>query len=479
MSSQKGFESGAIVVIALVAIAVLGAAIISLVSFQKEPIVAGDQAELKKFSSQQELEAFLKESQGSYGGYYGGAERLEIQTTGESAQAPSAQKADDYSTTKIQVQGVDEADIVKNDAKYIYTISGANVIILDAFPAENANIVSTINLSGNSVQEMYVNDDRLVVFGNVIEQYYPYPRPLPVEEKITAPAIEGESLIAPIPYIQPSSFIKIYDVSDRNNPVLKKDLVFNGTYFNSRMIGDYVYVVMNSQPYYVGGGFILPTFSPEQVVFPDIYYFDVPSNSYSFTNIVSVNVKDDNSEIQNKVYLLDYASAMYVSPDNIYLVYQKQVKPSYRMERIVNEIIIPSAPADVAERIRSVMASDKFYYEKEQAISEIMQEWLQSLSPEQAGELEKKFEEKYSEIESDIMKEYQKSIVHRISISNGNIEYKAHGEIPGMPLNQFSMDQSGDYFRIATTTNNFRGFGIGIAVPARGVVEGSSGSGSV
>src|SRR3989344_6561160 len=200
MSSQKGFESGAIVVIALVAIAVLGAAIISLVSFQKEPIVAGDQAELKKFSSQQELEAFLKESQGSYGGYYGAAERLDVQTTGEAAQAPSAQKADDYSTTNIQVQGVDEADIVKNDAKYIYTISGANVIILDAFPAENANIISTINLSGNSVQEMYINDDKLVIFGNVIEQYYP--RPLPVEEKIAAPE-RG----MPIRYSQPNSFV--------------------------------------------------------------------------------------------------------------------------------------------------------------------------------------------------------------------------------------------------------------------------------
>ena len=248
------------------------------------------------------------------------------------------------------------------------------------------------------------------------------------------------------------------------------------------MIGNYVYVVVNSQPYYIGGGIMFPTFSSEQKGFPDIYYFDVPSSSYSFTNIISINVKDDNSEIQNKVYLLDYASAMYVSQDNIYLVYQKQIKPSYRTERIVDEIIIPSAPADVAERIRFVMASDKFYYEKEQAISEIMQEWMQSLSPEQAGELQKKFEEKYYEIESDIQKEYQKSIVHRISISNGNIEYKAHGEIPGMPLNQFSMDQSGDYFRIATTTNNFRSFGIGIAVPAvRGGTEpavagGSSGS---
>ena len=478
MSSQKGFEGNATIIIVIIAVAVLGAAIISLVGFQKEPVTTNDQAELKKFASPQELENFLNSSQ-RYGGYYGPmmAERTQATQAG----VPSADKAQDYSTTNVQVEGVDEADIVKNDAKYIYTISGSNIVILDAFPAEDSKIISAINLSGNSVQEMYVNDDRLVVFGNVIEQY-PYPRPLPTEERIAAPVIEGESLIAPIPYIQPSSFIKIYDVSDRSNPVLKKDLVFNGTYFNSRMIGNYVYVVVNSQPYYIGGGIMFPTFSSEQKGFPDIYYFDVPSSSYSFTNIISINVKDDNSEIQNKVYLLDYASAMYVSQDNIYLVYQKQIKPSYRTERIVDEIIIPSAPADVAERIRSVMASDKFYYEKEQAISEIMQEWMQSLSPEQAGELQKKFEEKYYEIESDIQKEYQKSIVHRISISNGNIEYKAHGEIPGMPLNQFSMDQSGDYFRIATTTNNFRSFGIGIAVPAvRGGTEpavagGSSGS---
>ena len=35
----------------------------------------------------------------------------------------SAPSASDYSTTNIQVDGVDEADIVKNDGKYIYTVS--------------------------------------------------------------------------------------------------------------------------------------------------------------------------------------------------------------------------------------------------------------------------------------------------------------------------------------------------------------------
>ncbi|MBU0530771.1 MAG: beta-propeller domain-containing protein, partial [Nanoarchaeota archaeon] len=37
-------------------------------------------------------------------------------------------------------------------------------------------------------------------------------------------------------------------------------------------------------------------------------------------------------------------------------------------------------------------------------------------------------------------------------ISNGEIEYKAQGSVYGYLLNQFSMDESGDYFRAATTT---------------------------
>ena len=40
-----------------------------------------------------------------------------------------------YSQTNIQVAGVDEPDIVKNDDRYIYTISGSTLAIIDAYPA--------------------------------------------------------------------------------------------------------------------------------------------------------------------------------------------------------------------------------------------------------------------------------------------------------------------------------------------------------
>ncbi|GAH91423.1 unnamed protein product, partial [marine sediment metagenome] len=48
--------------------------------------------------------------------------------------------------------------------------------------------------------------------------------------------------------------------------------------------------------------------------------------------------------------------------------------------------------------------------------------------------------------------ETENTIIHKISISDGTIEYKSKGEVPGHVLNQFSMDEYQGYFRIATTT---------------------------
>jgi uncharacterized secreted protein with C-terminal beta-propeller domain len=45
-----------------------------------------------------------------------------------------------------------------------------------------------------------------------------------------------------------------------------------------------------------------------------------------------------------------------------------------------------------------------------------------------------------------------RSSIHRIHIEGDEIEYVASGEIPGMVLNQFSMDEYADHFRVATTT---------------------------
>ena len=50
----------------------------------------------------------------------------------------------DYSTTNIQVENVDEADIVKTDGEYVYSISDDTVYITYAKNPTEMNIVAKI-----------------------------------------------------------------------------------------------------------------------------------------------------------------------------------------------------------------------------------------------------------------------------------------------------------------------------------------------
>ena len=43
------------------------------------------------------------------------------------------------------------------------------------------------------------------------------------------------------------TYINVYDITDKANPVLTQNFTVSGSYFDSRMIGNYVYAVV-SQP---------------------------------------------------------------------------------------------------------------------------------------------------------------------------------------------------------------------------------------
>ncbi len=441
---------------ALFAIIAAGFLFFFLDNYQQPSLSSVD--ELKKFSSLAELKDYIKSNQ-DVGGYYD-AQRstLAVENLAAPTQAGAASEksADYYSTTNIQVAGVDEADTVKNDGKYIYTVAGSNVVITDAYPAENAAIISTINMSGSAIQGLYVNGNRLVVFTNTYNNYYI--QPLVAEDT----PVESKMLIRPS---FPNTMIKVYDISDRYNPALKRELSMNGSYYNSRMIGDYVYAVVNAPIQYYGDDIVVPLSG-----FPDVYYFDFPDYSYQLTTVLSVNVNDDNKEPQSKVFLLGYSNVMFVSKDNIFLTYQKRVKPAEISDRIVKEVIIPTLPDDVATEVRKIVDSDVPYYEKENQIQEAVGSWLEQQGPEKSADIFKAWEEKVPQIYAEIAKETDKSVIHKISIGNGEIIYKTRGEVPGQPLNQFSMDEYNGYFRIATTTSGSGGFGfpVGVAVRSTG-----------
>ncbi|HXZ95351.1 MAG TPA: beta-propeller domain-containing protein, partial [Dehalococcoidia bacterium] len=360
-------------VLAPVATALLLIAVVGVFAVPKLGPLSPGGNQISKFTSYGELEDFVK-ANAKYVGFLwrstlpGGEGFVLAPATTNGEAASSAPAANGYSTTNIQVAGVDEADIVKTDGEYIYLASGNKTIIVKAYPPEQAQIVSEIELEG-TVIGLFLNGDRLVVFEEETP-YYPYYELPSSVDKIY------------VPYTSPKTYIKVYDISDKANPRLQRDLSADGQYVSSRMIGDYAYVVINEpvyeqndtpnlpEVYFGGNGTEIPA--------TDIYYSDVSDYYYMYTTIIAVNTQNDAQEPTHETILLGASSNLYVSQNNIYLTF-------------------PVWGTGVGD--------------------------------------------------------FDKTSIYRIQIEGDKVEYVANGEVPGMVLNQFSMDEYDGYFRVATTTH--------------------------
>ena len=68
------------------------------------------------------------------------------------ASAGSASLVPNHSETNIQVAGVDELDMVKNDGTYLFTVTNNTVAIVLAYPSSDARLLARVTVNG-SIQE--------------------------------------------------------------------------------------------------------------------------------------------------------------------------------------------------------------------------------------------------------------------------------------------------------------------------------------
>lgn len=256
--------------------------------------------QVKTFSSYDELLDFLKTNYESYNSsnyqYLRGDSPMMAESDGSESKSGD-DGSTDYSKTNVQVEGVDEPDIVKTDGIYLYALSDQNLYILKAYPVNDANILSKISIKEDVyVSEFFVNDGYLIVFGSSYNYPILYGGYIDSDEKTGEVVLEGES------WEVSSSVIKIYDISEKENPELVKDIEIDGTYFDSRMIGDYIYVVSSEHSYYIyryyEGNYTLNV--PEitidndtkKIPYDQIYYTDSPEIVDTMTHIIAINLND-------------------------------------------------------------------------------------------------------------------------------------------------------------------------------------------
>ena len=154
--------------------------------------------------------------------------------TDDSALKGEVQSTQDYTTTNIQEENVDEADIVKTDGKRIYSIAEYEVIITDITDPNQMYVASKISLEEESIipHDLYVNDDKLIVFANKYEGTV-----------ITSTGIIMED-VAKYPQ-NDKTVMLVYDLTNVQEPKEIRRIEIEGSLVSSRMIGENVYFVVN------------------------------------------------------------------------------------------------------------------------------------------------------------------------------------------------------------------------------------------
>lgn len=241
---------------------------------------------------------------------------MEEATVGASAE--KSVSADEYSSTNIQVEGVDEADIIKNDGEYIYLLKNDTVRIVKAYPASVMKETARIDFGDDYFypNDMFVDGKYLVVIGNSSNWYDIMP-------------MEKSAMIMPPYYNTNQTKVYIYDISDHANPKELRHVAFDGSYNTSRRIDNQLYLVLNASPNYwvwdsiKSGENLLPTFvdgdgTPQTMAgCADIRYF--PGYSMpQYLITASLDISDSESEINRNV-LLGNSDNVYSSTTDLYV----------------------------------------------------------------------------------------------------------------------------------------------------------------
>lgn len=208
----------------------------------------------------------------------------------------------DYSTTNIQVENVDEADITKTDGDYIYSISDDNVIITNALNPEDIKIEATIKSGDGSIPEdLILYNDKLVIIASNSSSSTNY-------------GYKTNS----------NTIVKIYDISNKSKPNMVKSFELYEPYYTSRCINNQLYI-LSSGELRVTNDKVDRTYKEnreeEELPLNRIKYLkDVKTDKQTLIATQDLNNLED--EITLTSYLIDISNA-YVSENGIYLLDEK------------------------------------------------------------------------------------------------------------------------------------------------------------
>lgn len=242
----------------------------------------------------------------------------------------------DYSTTNLQMEGVDESDIAKIDGSYIYTVEDKYIVITDIRDGKLEEVTRFLPKdcgAADRVMEIYVDGDQLIL---VVQGYETSlgESSKAGSDKENSDKESSDEEIAVSDASEDSAFcykmngksttqIQVYSIVDRRNPEFEGRLIQDGYYNTSRKIGDVVYLFtqyhMTSDVVgYVEKEYtsVIPKVNGEKVAAGEIYLPESSGESGILVSSLDVNKPD--KVLDSKLVISGYAQT-YISKDTLYL----------------------------------------------------------------------------------------------------------------------------------------------------------------
>lgn len=310
-----------------------------------------------------------------------------------------------YSATNTQKENVDEADLIKTDGRYIYRLTGQDIVIIDPF---DMSVVSTVSpdLGTDDAEESKLLTGTTSVNGAMIDIAYPHYG----GNHIVNIYVSGDRMAVLYSgymackrtdgYADTASCgVMVYDITDRAAPVLLGDCSQSGNLLDSRLIGDFIYIVSNHYVYSFGTEDQPDTYMPlvetngeSCVLLPEDVCLLPDASAPSFSVIASVDLRSG-SRHQDVKAAFGCSGTVYADTEQVILCF-----PKY--ESTTEDTVVDGKNLNLSK------GSD-----------------------------------------STLLVSY--------AISEGSVSQIASGSVPGSMLNQFSIDRHNGVVRIVTTLNSW------------------------
>lgn len=311
---------------------------------------------------------------------------------------------EDFSTTNVQIKGVDEPDIIKTDGKRIFTIVGnvfSSVKVLNNGTSGRRTGKLTLPVYAYNF-EMLIQDNYVLLIG----LDYNYRRPVYRRFK------------TPTPYTEESTVVYQIYVGG-TTPKLVQTLNLEGAYIKSREVEGTARLVLRFNPLnsiwlYYASGKIKPAQTEKWN--REIIQYSRPGNW-----LPTYRLKKGKN-IQKGTY---------ANCANIY--YPPNVFAGFRLLTVVTlkvnaGILTPGSSATIMSDAEKVYANKKAMYV---TTSEFQFDDISDSSARWGANY--------------------KTAIHKFTLSDNGAKYEASGQVTGSLINQFAMHEFNDKFFIATT----------------------------